>query len=85
MKRTAGNTATTVNKVKNTGSALTKQTYVELAKPSEYDPVKYYASVDKDMFHSIVMKYMQAHGSHGAMQHAMPEHSAHKGHSEDEE
>jgi COX Aromatic Rich Motif. len=64
---------------------LTKQSYVELAKPSEYDPVKYYASVDKDMFHSIVMKYMQAHGSHGAMQHAMPEHSAHKKHSEDEE
>ncbi|MEM6509603.1 MAG: ubiquinol oxidase subunit II, partial [Pseudomonadota bacterium] len=30
-----------VNKVKNTGSALTKQSYVELAKPSEYDPVKY--------------------------------------------
>ncbi|WP_209327600.1 ubiquinol oxidase subunit II [Pseudoalteromonas sp. PA2MD11] len=74
-----------VNKVKNTGSALTKQSYVELAKPSEYDPVKYYASVDKDMFHSIVMKYMQAHGSHGAMQHAMPEHSAHKKRSEDEE
>ncbi|WP_404338544.1 ubiquinol oxidase subunit II [Pseudoalteromonas mariniglutinosa] len=74
-----------VNKVKSEGSALTKTHYAQLAKPSENSPVHYYASVDSNMFHSIVMKYMQAHGSHGAKPHAMAEHSAHNMHSEDEE
>ncbi|WP_462159628.1 ubiquinol oxidase subunit II [Pseudoalteromonas sp. GB56] len=65
-----------VSKVKAQGHTLTQASYAQLAKPSEYDPVSYYASVEQGLFHSIVMKYMQGHGEMNY--YAKPEHSAHQ-------
>ncbi len=65
-----------VSKVKAQGHPLTQASYAQLAKPSEYDPVSYYASVEQGLFHSIVMKYMQGHGEMNY--YAKPEHSAHQ-------
>ena len=67
-----------VSKVKSENNSLTKASYDELALPSEYHPVTYYGNVDDGLFHTIIMKYMQAHGD---MNVAMPEHSDHAEHS----
>lgn len=42
----------------SSASVLTSSTYATLLRPSEYNPVSVYASVDADMYGSIVMKYM---------------------------
>lgn len=47
-----------VNAVKNSPSALDLHTYIELAKPSSYDPVKTYCLQDESLYDWIVMKYM---------------------------
>ena len=60
------------------------------------NPVAYYGKVDDGLFHTIVMKYMQAHGDmkhhalgeHGQMSkkhHEMSEHSMPSSHSQGEE
>ncbi|MBG9995492.1 ubiquinol oxidase subunit II [Pseudoalteromonas sp. NZS127_1] len=89
-----------VSDVKANSSAnnLTHANYVELAKASENNPVAYYGKVEDSLFHTIIMKYMQAHGDmnkkhnamseHGEMgmqHHAMDKHSAKPSHSQDEE
>ena len=77
-----------VNKVKSQANTLTKANYDALALPSENNPVTYFADVDDGLFHTIIMKYMQAHGDMNKMHSAMPEHSGHanhKMHSEGEE
>ncbi|MFQ6372526.1 ubiquinol oxidase subunit II [Shewanella sp. YIC-542] len=63
-----------VASVKATGSVLNSQSYAELAKTSENNPVQYYGAVSDGLFHEIVMKFMQhyndwskdgkAHGEH---------------------
>ncbi|ATC87407.1 ubiquinol oxidase subunit II [Pseudoalteromonas arctica] len=65
-----------VSDVKANSSAnnLTHANYVELAKASENNPVAYYGKVDDGLFHTIVMKYMQAHGDMNKKQHVMGEH-----------
>jgi len=37
---------------------LDMETYNKLVKPSENNPVAYYSSVEKDLYNTIVMKYM---------------------------
>ncbi|MGO3442532.1 MAG: ubiquinol oxidase subunit II [Pseudoalteromonas distincta] len=65
-----------VSDVKANSSAnnLTHANYVELAKASENNPVAYYGKVDDGLFHTIVMKYMQAHGDMNKKHHALGEH-----------
>ncbi|MBQ4833155.1 ubiquinol oxidase subunit II [Pseudoalteromonas sp. MMG010] len=63
-----------VNTIKAGGNNLTHANYVELAKESENNPVAYYAKVDDGLFHTIVMKYMQAHGDMNNKHHAMGKH-----------
>ena len=65
-----------VSDVKANSSAnnLTHANYVELAKASENNPVAYYGKVEDSLFHTIIMKYMQAHGDMNKKQHAMGEH-----------
>ena len=61
--------------VKSNANNLTHANYVELAKASENNPVAYYGKVEDGLFHTIVMKYMQAHGDMNKKQHVMGEHS----------
>ena len=42
-----------VEKVKTEGGTLDRSTYLELAKPSENEPVRYYASVEPQLFRLI--------------------------------
>jgi cytochrome o ubiquinol oxidase subunit 2 len=58
-----------VAKVKSSGQALDAASYAELAKPSENNPVAYYASAQPDLFNTIIAKYMM--GSHGKGGHKM--------------
>jgi|SRR5665213_927884 len=46
-----------VASIKTSSAPLTQASYSELAAPSEYNPVTYYAPVD-DVFSATVMKYM---------------------------
>ena len=64
-----------VANVKSNSNNLTHANYVELAKASENNPVAYYGKVEDGLFHTIVMKYMQAHGDMNKKQHVMGEHS----------
>ncbi|WP_337267176.1 ubiquinol oxidase subunit II [Oryzifoliimicrobium ureilyticus] len=43
-----------VQKVKTQGTALNRDTYLKLAKPSEKEPVRYFASADKDLYNAIL-------------------------------
>ncbi|MDE1994163.1 MAG: ubiquinol oxidase subunit II [Rhizobiaceae bacterium] len=43
-----------VQKVKTDGTALGRQEYLALAKPSEQEPVRYFNAVDKDLFNAIL-------------------------------
>ncbi|ALQ54152.1 cytochrome O ubiquinol oxidase [Pseudoalteromonas issachenkonii] len=63
-----------VEQVKTNANNLTHANYVELAKASENNPVAYYGKVDGGLFHTIVMKYMQAHGDMNKKHHAMGKH-----------
>jgi len=46
-----------INKVKQSKNALNQNTYKELLKPSQYDPVKYFSLDDDHLFIEIVNKY----------------------------
>jgi cytochrome o ubiquinol oxidase subunit 2 len=43
-----------VARVKSQGTALNRDTYLKLEKPSEKEPVRYYASADKDLYTSVL-------------------------------
>jgi cytochrome o ubiquinol oxidase subunit 2 len=43
-----------VAKVKADGEVLSRSVYQELAKPSEYNPVQYYSSVEPELYESIL-------------------------------
>lgn len=43
-----------VAQVKTNGTALNQDTYMKLEKPSEKDPVRYYASAEKNLFNKIL-------------------------------
>jgi len=43
-----------VAKVKADGSALTREAYLKLEKPSEQEPVRYYSSVDDGLYGSVL-------------------------------
>lgn len=43
---------------KQSSQTLTHDTYTQLAKQSKNNPVTYYAAVDKNLYDTIVMKYM---------------------------
>jgi cytochrome o ubiquinol oxidase subunit 2 len=43
-----------VAKVKNQGTTLNRDTYLKLEKPSEKEPVRYYASADRDLYKAIL-------------------------------
>lgn len=47
-----------VQEVRNSQNKLTLETYNQLAKPSEYNPVEYYQLLQDDLFDQILMKYM---------------------------
>jgi len=47
-----------VRKVKGSGNRLGLDNYAELAKPSEKDPVKYFANVEPMLFPAVLDKYM---------------------------
>ncbi|MFN8769992.1 MAG: ubiquinol oxidase subunit II [Neisseriaceae bacterium] len=47
-----------VNTVQNSHEVLTGSEYIQLAKPSEDNPVKYYGMVRDRLFDDIIMKYM---------------------------
>jgi cytochrome o ubiquinol oxidase subunit II len=62
-----------VAQVKTSQESLQAANYAELAKPSEKEPVRYYASVDPTLYQSIIDKYMMGGAKHGAhMNHEMP-------------
>ncbi|MBC3766356.1 ubiquinol oxidase subunit II [Neptunicella marina] len=67
-----------VEKVRQQGGDLTKAQYSKLAERSENNPVEYFGHVDKGLFHSIVMKYMQDYGEMDY--YSKPEDSAHMDH-----
>lgn len=46
-----------VEEAKRSPLQLTSQSYDELARPSQNDPVVIYSDVERDLFHKIVMKY----------------------------
>ncbi|OCJ09186.1 ubiquinol oxidase subunit II [Rhizobium sp. AC44/96] len=43
-----------VAQVKSQGTALNRDTYLKLERPSEREPVRYFASADKDLFNAIL-------------------------------
>ena len=43
-----------VNQTKSAQAALTRESYLELERPSEHEPVRHYASVDPDLFGAIL-------------------------------
>ncbi|MHA6203747.1 ubiquinol oxidase subunit II [Dyella soli] len=45
-----------VQKAKGEGAALSRETYVKLAKPSQNDPVRYYASVEPGLYRAILTR-----------------------------
>lgn len=46
-------------KVRLSKNVLEDKSYAELAKPSEYDAVKYYSKIDAEIFRKIIGKYMK--------------------------
>ncbi|MBO1273470.1 MULTISPECIES: ubiquinol oxidase subunit II [Shewanella] len=66
-----------VASVKSNNAVLNSQSYDELAKPSENNPVQYYGAVQDGLFHQIVMKYMQHYNDWGK---GGNEHGEHQGH-----
>jgi len=47
-----------LRQVRQTTSPLDLETYKELAKPSKYNPPAYYSSAQKNLYDTVVMKYM---------------------------
>ncbi|MFK0333625.1 ubiquinol oxidase subunit II [Rhizobium sp. NPDC090275] len=43
-----------VAQVKNQGTALNRDAYLKLERPSEREPVRYYATADKDLYNAIL-------------------------------
>jgi len=64
-----------VSAVKHSPAKLGDQSYAQLAKPSENNPVNYYGSVDSQLFQHIVMQFMGNMNSHD-MYEDHQEHSA---------
>lgn len=52
-----------VRSVKQSGSDLTMRQYDQLAEPSKYNPVTYYAAAQSDLYDRVIMKYMPVAGS----------------------
>lgn len=50
-----------VNKVKTSEHTLDMAAYRQLAEPSEHHPVEYFGDVSPNLFHNVVMKFMQDH------------------------
>ncbi|MEL0628341.1 ubiquinol oxidase subunit II [Psychromonas aquatilis] len=77
-----------VANIKAQGNKLTKESYYELAEPTEKHPVTYYGDVEKDLFHTIMMKFMVHMAGHDSvedmkgMDHKHSEHADHSEHSE---
>ena len=67
---------TWVNTVKQGKNALNMSSYNDLAKPSEDATAQYFASVDGDIFHDIIMKYMPPQQPASATMQAMGSTSA---------
>lgn len=74
-----------VSQVKTNKKQLNQASYQTLAQPSEDHPVTYFGQLQPGLFHSIVMKYMQAHNDMDKPHHTMNQHSANQLHSEHEE
>lgn len=51
-----------VEKVKREGGELNQASYNELAEPTQSHPVEYFADVEDNLFHTIIMKFMKDHG-----------------------
>jgi len=51
-----------VEKVKQQGGELDMAQYNALAKPTERHPVTYFADVEDNLFHTIIMRFMKDHG-----------------------
>jgi len=49
-----------VAEAKSNGATLDRATYIELEKPSERDPVRYYASVDSTLYNAILNRCVAA-------------------------
>ncbi len=49
-----------VRKTKDSGNALTRTDYLQLEKPSEREPVRYYASVDSGLYKAILNRCVEA-------------------------
>jgi cytochrome o ubiquinol oxidase subunit 2 len=49
-----------VAEAKSNGATLDRTTYMELEKPSERDPVRYYASVDSTLYNAILNRCVAA-------------------------
>ncbi len=47
-----------VRSVQQSSTTLSLDAYSSLANPSENDPVAFYASADKDLYNSVIMKFM---------------------------
>ena len=63
-----------VASVKSHNKALNSSTYQTLSQESQNNPVEYFSTVEKGLFHQIVMQYMQAHGE--VNYYHKPEHAA---------
>lgn len=71
-----------VQRTKTSASMLHRADYVQLALPTQRDPVQLYSHVDSDLFHAIVnrciapqavcMDAMMSGGAHASMHHAAP-------------
>ena len=46
-----------IRKVQASQKVLNQDTYKEIYKPSQYDPVQYFSLQDKGLFQQIIMKY----------------------------
>jgi cytochrome o ubiquinol oxidase subunit 2 len=54
-----------VQKVKQSPTALTVESYKELLKPSENNPVAFYSATPQGLYDTVLTKYMGPSGSHG--------------------
>ena len=71
-----------VANIKAQGNKLTKESYYELAEPTEKHPVTYYGDVEKGLFHTIMMKFMVHMSGHNSAEDIKAMDYKHSGHSE---
>lgn len=60
-----------VNKVKHANNSLDSGVYANLTKPSYNNPVTLYSSVQKHLFHNIIMKFMQPNHNNASATYSM--------------